>query len=134
MRFPKDLHNRLKQEAEAGERGFAAEVRRRLEASFAGPPSDPTTQRFVNAIAKIASDVSDAYGRPWREPESGEPYAAKVFCDAINELFAYTLFNGDPIPKPPKPGTRTATVLARHPDLDPGIEIGTHAVTTEGFL
>jgi len=62
LRLPLVLHERLKKEAEAGERGFAAEVRRRLEASFA-LDRDPKTRRLLDAIG-AAAEVLPQEGGP----------------------------------------------------------------------
>jgi hypothetical protein len=51
LRLPRELHERLKHGAGSG--GFAAEVRRRLEASFQADPlveSDPKSREVVAAI------------------------------------------------------------------------------------
>src|SRR5439155_11242872 len=67
LRLPRELHERLKQEG--GERGLTAEVRRRLEASFAPSlpdwsESDPKTRELSGAIPELARLVQDEYG-PW---------------------------------------------------------------------
>jgi hypothetical protein len=68
VRLPAGLHERLIEAA--GDRGVSDEVRKRLEASFAGEPAgaDPATMQFVRAIVEAASYVSSMNGdRGWAE-------------------------------------------------------------------
>ena len=85
LRLPRELHERLKQEA--GERGFAAEVRRRLEASLeAGASPDDATRDFLRASRAMAGALSQ---------EGAADDRSQMFREAI-ELLANALF-----PKPP---------------------------------
>jgi hypothetical protein len=56
LRLPRDLHDRLK--SEGGDRGFAAEIRRRLQTSFAENPTaskDPWFGDLLTAINQAAA-------------------------------------------------------------------------------
>ncbi len=79
LRLPSELHERLKQAA--GERRFAAEVRRLLEAALARETStDAETRQLLDAIAAMAELESS-----WHK----DPFAFNVFRHAIDQLMRY---------------------------------------------
>jgi hypothetical protein len=81
IRLPRTLHERLKKAG--GDRGMGEEVRRRLEASFAGDrsPTDARTRELLDAVATCAEEISRDFG-PWSE----EPYAFAVLKETISLL------------------------------------------------
>jgi hypothetical protein len=84
LRLPRDLHDRLK--AAASERGFAADIRQRLEASVAGTApaaADPQTNELLLQIAELSKIVEKAYGN-WHT----DPGAFAVFQLAINKTLS----------------------------------------------
>src|SRR5262250_773973 len=80
LRLPRELHDRLKEAG--GERGLTAQIRDRLEASFAGtPPSadDPKTAELLQAVASVARFGKQKIGR-WHE----NPYAFAILKAAVD--------------------------------------------------
>jgi hypothetical protein len=77
LRLPKELHEKLK--AEAGPRGFAAEVRQRLEASLGGSfpnsvPHAPALREVLRAIdeaALFSAGLADGAGGDYAAFEAG---------------------------------------------------------------
>lgn len=78
LRLPRELHDRLK--VAAGERGFAADVRQRLERSF-GPSIAGMEQQTIDLLSMIAEGAPAvaALRRPWySDPNAFEVYKATV--------------------------------------------------------
>lgn len=70
LRLPRELHARLKREAEANGRGFAAEVRHRLEATISTgatvEPADPQVRSLFRVLAIMAGRLTElAKGPQW---------------------------------------------------------------------
>jgi hypothetical protein len=99
LRLPRTLHERLKAEADAAQRTFAAEVRRRLEASLAAETTaggdDPKTRQLLAGIAKLASEIGTFYA-PWHE----NPYSLAVLRSAVDTLLGVSGPKGEPVYQP----------------------------------
>jgi hypothetical protein len=95
LRLPADLHQRLTRAG--GEAGMGAEIRRRLEASFAAEkaPANPKTQELLGAIAFIA-DKTDFYYENWAE----DPFAFEVLRAGIDLLLTASRPKGEAVQKP----------------------------------
>ncbi len=134
VRLPRELHEQLKAAAEAGEGGIAAELRRRLEASFVEPTTtsvDLETRRLLNAVAWISTAVKDAYGASWRtDPDAGDVLRRAVCGD----LMGWATAAGEAAPRAPKPGSAIAHLLEKGPITDPAVAIGFAAAAKEGFI
>jgi len=111
-----------------GYRGLSAEIRKRLEVSLEG--DDPETRRLLSAIAKIAQDVTDAYGTSWRT----DAFASHVFRGAVRELLDWAVISGEAVPRGPKPGSRISRLLEKDPGRGPGPELGFAVAAQEGFI
>ena len=103
LRLPRELHARLKQEADAAKRGFAAEVRQRLEASISPGADDPETRRLLDAIARSAAFLAERVA-PWHK----DAIAFAGFKRAIDLL----LFGFQPPGEPGQLGEESVEYLS----------------------
>jgi hypothetical protein len=88
FRLPQSLYDRIA--AASGERGISYEIRRRLEASFAGEivASDPRTMQLGEAIIAAADEVAELNGgRQWHS----DAYSFIAFKTALEKLLAREL-------------------------------------------
>ena len=91
FRLPAELHDRLMKAAK--ERSLSAEIRRRLELSFAAElRGDPKTRQLTDAIAQVARDITAFYPRSWHQ----NPASFEVFKMAVDTLLAYCRPRGEP--------------------------------------
>jgi len=131
MRLPRELHTRVKASAEAGDRGFAEEVRRLVELSLAAPGAEsaPVTRRLLNAVALAAEEITRAYG-PWDFDQGAAPQMQAALRGIADQLW----LGGDEKPRTsPKAGTLAAALARAHPTDDPATSIGSQAAFQEGF-
>ena len=94
LRLPRDLHERLRKEG--GERGFAGEMRRRLEASFAAGPAasdDPWFGDLLAAISHAAAGAAKMRPLPKNMLERYDPTGRRrditpyvAFAEAVTTL------------------------------------------------
>ena len=88
------------------------EIRRRLEASFAGAvpaaPDEPTA-RLLREIARIASGVRESYDAPWCVYEvqgaAFELSANRMFIDSVIEALKVLDHSQGTTPREPTPGS-----------------------------
>ena len=90
LRLPRELHDRLK--SEGGDRGFAAEIRRRLEASFTQTPTARGFGDLLAAIGHAASAAAEVH-----PPLGGEDtWAYAAFEEAVGMLLGAFRPEGEP--------------------------------------
>jgi hypothetical protein len=104
LRLPRAMHDALEAAADRTGRGIGAEIRRRLENTFALGLGEPETSKLAGAVMQAAHQIDRAYG-PWR----ADPFAFAVFNVAINTLLAYYKPKGEPVQPSPEPGSLADT-------------------------
>jgi len=109
LRLPRELHQQIKQEA--GSRGFAAEVRRRLEQSIAMPIPTAPEQQFRDVL-RVLGHAAIAAAKAQRSDFS----AYLGFEVAVPMLIAALRPENEPAPTPEDwwqgPGIATAALMA----------------------
>jgi len=76
LRLPRELHEQLKREADAAGRGFAAEVRRRLEGSLFGNPEVGQHPQFGELLSAIMHAAGVASKTSFSAASNFQPYNA----------------------------------------------------------
>jgi hypothetical protein len=99
--LPRDLLERLKQDAEAAGQGLSTEIRGRLLATYADTPSrDRQTRELVEGISLLDDYVAADVGKRWHE----HPYAMAEFRGGLAELLAQYQPEGDEHVRPEPAG------------------------------
>jgi hypothetical protein len=95
LRLPPDLHQRLRRAG--GEDGMGAEIRRRLEASFAAEkaPANPKTQELLAEISYFADETATYCGN-WFD----DAFAFEVLKESVESLLASARPKGDAVINP----------------------------------
>jgi hypothetical protein len=128
--MPAELYGRL--QAAAGERSVGEEIRRRLEASFAGTPSaaDPKTHALLSAVARIARELPHWYA-DWH----ADPFSFVAFRKAVDKVLMARRPAGDLERPEAKPNPEGLAVIVLHDEKNPeevagmlaGLALSAHA-------
>jgi len=101
LRLPTSLLDRVAAAAAANGRSTGAEIRRRLEQSFASKPAAPDqeTTELITATVRIASLLSEWFPDAWHS----DPFLYRAFRLALDKLLTHYAPDGHPTPLLPKP-------------------------------
>ncbi len=131
FRLSEGLRKQLEDAAvAAGDRTIGEEIRLRLDASFSEREADDETRRLLNAVAKIASDVTDLYGTSWL----ADRFVAEKFRGSVRVLFDWAVPLGDIVERQPKVGSMADRLVQNSQGMTVEEALGFAAAAKEGFI